>query len=46
MTTIGFGDIVPKNLEERIIAIAIMVLSCFMFAYSVNSIGVLVNAIN
>lgn len=46
MTTIGFGDIVPQNAVERLVAISIMILSVFMFAYTVNSIGSLLSSIN
>jgi len=46
MTTIGFGDIVPQNLQERLIAICLMLLSCFVFAYCVNAIGGLLTSMN
>lgn len=39
MTTIGYGDITPQNLKEKIFVTGITVISCGMFAYSINNIG-------
>ncbi len=39
MTTIGYGDIIPKNKYERIYIIFCALFSCGMFAYTLNSIG-------
>ncbi|CAD8096172.1 unnamed protein product [Paramecium sonneborni] len=39
MTTIGYGDITPVNLTERIFCIIMTLISTATFAYSVNSIG-------
>ncbi|CAD8191328.1 unnamed protein product [Paramecium pentaurelia] len=39
MTTIGYGDIIPVNLTERIFCIIMTLISTATFAYSVNSIG-------
>ena len=39
MITVGYGDIVPTTNLEMIIAIITMVISCGVFAYSVNAIG-------
>ena len=39
MTTIGFGDIVPKNIVEMIVCIFTMIIACVIFGYTINSIG-------
>ena len=39
MTTVGFGDIVPVNNDEKIFAIFMMLLSCGVFAYTMNTMG-------
>lgn len=44
MITVGYGDITPVTTEERIFVIVICLLSCGVFAYSVNSIGSIIGA--
>lgn len=39
MATIGYGDITPVNLTERIYVIVMTMISSAMFGYTVNSIG-------
>jgi hypothetical protein len=39
MTTIGYGDAVPKNTNERIFIIFFTFFSCGVFAYTINQIG-------
>lgn len=39
MTTIGYGDIVPKNPVETIVCIFTMIIACVIFGYTINSIG-------
>jgi len=39
MTTIGFGDIVPKNPVETVVCIFSMILACVIFGYTINIIG-------
>lgn len=46
MLTVGYGDITPVTMEERIVNIFCMVIGCAMFAYSMNSIGILLQNIN
>jgi len=46
MLTVGYGDITPVNLIERVVNILGMLLGCAVFAYSMNSIGVMFRAIN
>lgn len=45
MLTVGYGDIVPLNIIEKIYAIMAMLLGCCLFAYVMNSIGGLVDEI-
>ena len=42
MTTVGYGDITPKNDIELLFANLTMFLACGVFAFSVNSIGMIV----
>lgn len=42
MVTVGYGDITPKNNLELLFANITMFLACGVFAYSVNSIGIMV----
>ncbi|KAL4484634.1 hypothetical protein ABPG74_019811 [Tetrahymena malaccensis] len=39
MTTIGYGDITPFTYRERIFALVFCILSCFLFAFTMGSIG-------
>jgi hypothetical protein len=39
MTTVGYGDIVPRSEGEKVYAMAAMILACGTFAYVVGSIG-------
>lgn len=39
MITVGYGDITPVNTQERLFVIVVMLISCGIFAYSLNSIG-------
>ena len=42
MNTVGYGDINPKNSTEIIFNIILIYISCALFAYSINSIGLVV----
>lgn len=42
LTTTGYGDIIPVNSEERIVAIFIMVIGASVFGYVVANVAVLV----
>lgn len=46
MNTVGFGDIVPQNYTERVYSIFFIYVACGMFAYTINSIGIIVQDIN
>ena len=39
MVTVGYGDITPITNFEKIFIIFITILTCGVFAYSVNTIG-------
>jgi len=39
MSTLGYGDITPKNYIEKIFTIVLVLLSCFIFAFCMNSVG-------
>lgn len=42
MVTIGYGDITPINYQEKLFVVGISLLGCGVFAYSLNSIGTIV----
>lgn len=39
MVTVGYGDIVPQTVPEKMFAVMYIILACGVFAYSVNEIG-------
>lgn len=39
MITVGYGDIVPQNNLEKIIALFTMLLACAVFGYSMNTVS-------
>lgn len=46
MITVGYGDIVPKTPNEKVFAITSMLLACCVFAYIMNSIGLVISSFN
>ena len=46
MLTVGYGDITSQNMFEKLINIFIMLCGCGMFAYTMNSIGIILQNIN
>lgn len=46
MTTVGLGDIYPCNIYEVAIYTGFMFISCGTFAYSFNSIGIILDELN
>jgi len=46
MVTVGFGDIVPLTEVEKIVCIIFMIFSCGVFAYSMNTIGSILESFN
>jgi len=39
MITVGYGDISPRTVAEKLVSVVNMMIACGQFAYSVNSIG-------
>ncbi|CAD8194399.1 unnamed protein product [Paramecium octaurelia] len=46
MITVGYGDLTPQNQAERICANFSMFLACGVFAFSFNSIGLMLTNLN
>ncbi|KAM3138826.1 hypothetical protein pb186bvf_009029 [Paramecium bursaria] len=46
MATVGYGDIVGQNPYEIICSSILIIFSCGIFAFSINSIGMILNNIN
>ena len=46
MNTVGYGDIVPQTPFERLYSIFFIYSACWMFAYTINSIGIILQDIN
>lgn len=46
MNTVGFGDIIPTNSIEIVFCIIFIFFACGMFAYSINSIGIILSDIS
>lgn len=45
VTTVGYGDITPKNVYEYLCADITMIVVCIVFGYTLNSIGNLISNI-
>lgn len=39
MITVGYGDILPKNPLEVLVNIFTMLISCGVYAYTLNKVG-------
>lgn len=46
MTSVGYGDVTPSNVNEVIFLTWTMLITCFTFAYSFNVIGNIVKDMN
>ena len=44
MTTVGYGDITPKNELEYLIANLTMLFACIFFAFTMNRVGTLLHS--
>lgn len=42
MVTVGYGDISPSTYPEKIISIVITIICCGVFAFSVNTIDIII----
>ena len=45
MNTVGYGDITPTNNAEKVFCICFVCVACGVFAYTLNSIQIVLNAI-
>ena len=45
MNTVGYGDITPTNIYEVLFVILLIYIACAIFAYSLNSIGIIISNI-
>ncbi|KAL4455050.1 hypothetical protein ABPG74_006432 [Tetrahymena malaccensis] len=45
MITVGYGDITPQNSYEVLLCLFTLFIACCVFAYTVNSIGYIINEI-
>jgi len=43
MAAVGYGDITPITKNEKTLVMGMMITSCGIFAYTVNSIGSIVS---
>lgn len=46
MLTIGYGDVTPTTNGEKIYVIIVSFIACGIFAYSFNSIGIMIQDLN
>lgn len=46
MNTVGFGDVTPKNSVEKLFSIFFIYLACWVFAFSLNIIGIILQNLN
>ena len=44
--TVGYGDIVPQNNSEVLLALATIIFGCGVYAFNLNSIGMILQDIN
>ncbi|KAL4480439.1 hypothetical protein ABPG74_020955 [Tetrahymena malaccensis] len=45
MVTLGYGDIVPITLSEKLYAIGVALVGCFILSYSMNQVGEILNGL-
>jgi len=42
MITLGYGDIYPVTVKEKIIVVFITLITCGVFAYCLNCVGMII----
>jgi hypothetical protein len=45
MNTVGYGDITPISIPEKIFCLGMTLISCGVFGYAINTIGSIVREI-
>ncbi|KAL4491974.1 hypothetical protein ABPG72_008395 [Tetrahymena utriculariae] len=45
MVTLGYGDIVPITIAEKVFTIFIVLISCGVFGYCINQVGMIIQSI-
>ena len=46
IVTVGYGDITPKNIYEKIYVILLILIGCGSHAYSISTIGNILTNLN
>lgn len=46
MCTVGYGDITPQNNNELLLSIITILVTCGVYAYILNTIGVIFEDLN
>ena len=46
MLTVGYGDVIPKTPLEKLFCVFSMLITCCVFAYSMNVIGNIIENLN
>jgi len=46
INTVGFGDIVPQTVDEKLYSVVFIFLACMNFAYAINRIGKILHNLN
>jgi len=46
MSTVGYGDITAQNKFEALYSIFVMLFSSIVFAYSINTIGIIISELS
>eukprot|EP01038_Epipyxis_sp_PR26KG_P011450 gene11450-15340_t len=46
LTTVGYGDITPINMEEKILTVVVVVIGASVFGYVISNVSALVDGLN
>ena len=46
MSSVGFGDVTPVTDNEVMLTVWLMIISCGYFAYTINTIGSMIQSFN